>query len=76
MIQLSDITIETCCTIEELNHETEMKRRLLDLGIMKGAEIKPILAGAFHGMRAYRIKGTTIALRNREASQIIVSIKQ
>ena len=47
-------------------------RRLMDLGFTPGAEAVCMLAAPGDGMRAYRIRGTVIALRRKEARQIIL----
>ena len=47
-------------------------RRLMDLGFTPGAEAACLLAAPGAGMRAYRIRGTVIALRRKEAKQIIL----
>ncbi|HJS20313.1 MAG TPA: metal-dependent transcriptional regulator [Anaerolineales bacterium] len=48
------------------------RRRFLDLGLTPGAEIYPELGNFFGDPRAYRIRGTLIALRRDQAAQIWV----
>lgn len=48
------------------------RRRFLDLGLTPGARIQPELNNAFGDPRAYRLRGTLIALRKDQASQIWV----
>lgn len=50
----------------------ENRRRLLDLGFVKGAEIRIDLPGPLQNPRAYLIKGTSIALREDQASKILI----
>ncbi len=47
-------------------------RRLMDLGFTPGAETACLLAAPGNGMRAYLIRGTVIALRRKEARQVIL----
>ena len=47
-------------------------RRLMDLGFTPGAEIGCLLSAPCGSMRAYRVRGTVIALRRREARQVIL----
>ena len=47
-------------------------RRLMDLGFTPGALAACVLAAPGNGMRAYRVRGAVIALRRREARQIIL----
>lgn len=48
------------------------RRRFLDLGLTPGATVYPELPNFFGEPRAYRIRGTLIALRKDQASQIWV----
>lgn len=48
------------------------RRRFLDLGLTPGTEIVPELANAFGEPRAYRLRGTLIALRKDQAGMIWV----
>ena len=48
------------------------RRRFLDLGLTPGAEIYPELQNAFGDPRAYRVRGTLIALRRDQAAQVWV----
>lgn len=48
------------------------RRRFLDLGLTPGTTIYPELANAFKDPRAYRVRGTLIALRKDQAAQIWV----
>ncbi|MBI4759989.1 MAG: iron dependent repressor, metal binding and dimerization domain protein [Chloroflexota bacterium] len=48
------------------------RRRFLDLGLTPGAIIYPELGNFFGDPRAYRVRGTLIALRKDQASQIWV----
>ena len=48
------------------------RRRLLDLGIVRGAEITPELVSAGGDPVAYRVRGALIALRGAQAAEILV----
>jgi DtxR family Mn-dependent transcriptional regulator len=48
------------------------RRRLLDLGLTPNSRINAHLANAFGDPTAYRVRGTTIALRKDQASRIWV----
>lgn len=50
----------------------ENRRRLLDLGFVKGAEISIDLMNPLPEPTAYLIKGTVIALRKNQASKILI----
>ncbi len=51
-----------------------LRRRLLDLGFTRGALVEAVLESAFgHGdPKAFRVRGTTIALRREQAERIFV----
>ena len=48
------------------------RRRLLDLGFVKGTEISIDLMSPLRNPKAYLVKGTSIALRNNQASKILI----
>ena len=48
------------------------RRRFLDLGLTPGTQIYPELINFFGDPRAYRVRGTLIALRHDQAAQIWV----
>ncbi len=48
------------------------RRRLMDLGLTPGAEVVPVLRPFFGDPRAYRVRGTTIALRDDQAAAVWV----
>jgi DtxR family Mn-dependent transcriptional regulator len=50
----------------------ESRRRLLDLGFVKGAQIKIDLTNPLGDPTAFLIKGTSIALRTNQASKILI----
>lgn len=48
------------------------RRRFLDLGMTPGTQIAPVLQNAIGDPRAYRVRGTLIALRREQAEMIWV----
>lgn len=50
----------------------EARRRLLDLGFVKGATIAIDMISPLSNPKAYLIKGTSIALRENQASKILI----
>jgi DtxR family Mn-dependent transcriptional regulator len=48
------------------------RRRLLDLGFTPGTRVSPALDTFAGDPRAYRVRGTTIALRRDQAEQVLV----
>ena len=72
-ITLNELPLNKKGYIDELNCSGNIRRRLLDLGFVKGASIIPILTSPFHNPRAFSIRGTLIAIRNEDANLITVS---
>jgi DtxR family transcriptional regulator, Mn-dependent transcriptional regulator len=49
-----------------------IRRRLLDLGFTPGAQVRPDLTTFAGDPRAYRLRGTTIALRREQSERVLV----
>ena len=49
-----------------------IRRRLLDLGFTPGARVRPDLTTFAGDPRAYRVRGTTIALRRDQSARVLV----
>jgi DtxR family Mn-dependent transcriptional regulator len=72
--RLSSLTKNETAKIIGISKECrgENRRRLLDLGFVKGADIRIDLVSPMQNPKAYLIKGTSIALRNNQASHILI----
>ncbi len=73
-ITLADLMHDQRGEIVQLDDAVQgfTRRRFLDLGLTPGTKIYPELGNFFGEPRAYRVRGTLIALRNDQASQIWV----
>lgn len=67
--RLTDIAKERVCLVREV--EGEEKLRLFDLGFFRGSRVLPLYECAGGGTRVYRVKDTLIALRDRDAQNIL-----
>ena len=56
--------------IKSLNCADGVKRRLLDLGLIEGTPITPILISPSGDPRAFEIRGSIIAIRIEDTSLI------
>jgi DtxR family Mn-dependent transcriptional regulator len=74
VVPLSALTRKEPAEIVELDERCQgfTRRRFLDLGLTPGTRIFPELENAFREPRAYRVRGTLIALRNDQAALIWV----
>lgn len=50
-----------------------LRRRLLDLGFVPGAEVSVVRRSPFGDPTAYSVRGAVVALRQEEAGHILVS---
>ncbi|NJC98238.1 MAG: hypothetical protein C3F07_04710 [Anaerolineales bacterium] len=73
-ISLADLTHDQQAEIVMLDDAVQgfTRRRFLDLGLTPGTLIYPELGNFFNDPRAYRVRGTLIALRKDQAAQIWV----
>ena len=69
---LDTINLNTSVKIDSLNCTGSMRRRLLDLGLIEGATVIPVLKSPAGELTAYEIRGTVIAIRMEDARNIIV----
>lgn len=58
--------------VKELKCKGNIRRRLLDLGIVKGTKIKSILKSPCGDPTAFEVRGTILALRKEDSSLIII----
>ena len=71
-ITLSELPLNSLGYISKINCNENIKRRLLDLGLIENSKIIPVLISPFGNSKAYDIRGTLISLRNDESNNIIV----
>ena len=71
---LCDLPIGKKAKITSINCNYNIKRRLLDLGIIENSNIVPVFRSPFKDPTAYLIRGTIIALRNEDTKNILVGM--
>lgn len=59
--------------IKELKCDGNIRRRLLDLGLVKGTKIIPVLISPSKDPRAFEVRGTIIAIRKEDAKNILIN---
>lgn len=67
---LNELPINSIANIKNLNCKEKIRRRLLDLGMIKNSPIKAVLKSPSGDPIAYEIKGTLIALRKEDSCLI------
>lgn len=72
---LDKLELNKTAYIENLNCNGNIKRRLLDLGLIKGTSITPIFVSPSGDPTAFEVRGSVIAVRVEDTRLIDISIK-
>lgn len=72
-ITLDKLPVNETGKILNLNINNGLKRRLLDLGLISGTQVKKLYKSPFNDPCAYLIKGSVIALRNKDTKNIHIA---
>ena len=70
MNTLNSLKINEKAEIQDIYCAENIKRRMLDLGIVKGTPIKAILKSPSGNPKAYEVRGSVIAIRSEDAENI------
>lgn len=70
--RLNQIPLDRIARIKRFETSEDVKRRLMDLGMVPGGEIRPVLKSPAGDPIAYEIKGAVIALRSHTSSAVWV----
>lgn len=70
--RLTDLADQETAEVIEIGQACQgySRRRLLDLGLTPGTRVQAALGNPFGEPRAFRVRGTTIALRKQQTDQI------
>ncbi|MBE7059833.1 MAG: ferrous iron transport protein A [Ruminococcaceae bacterium] len=69
---LNELSLNEICYIKELNSEGEVRRRMLDMGLIPGTKLESVFKAPFGEPTAYLVRGTLIALRDSDAEKIVI----
>lgn len=69
-INLSQLSLNHRGIIENIECEENTKRRLLDIGLVKGTNIIPVLESPSKDPRAFEVRGTVVAIRKEDTDKI------
>ncbi|MBR5473833.1 MAG: ferrous iron transport protein A [Lachnospiraceae bacterium] len=69
---LSSLSLDETGVLVSVPKDHVLRRRLFDLGFLPDTPIQCILSDSHDETAAYRIRGTTIALRKEDAEQIVI----
>ena len=70
MIDLNKLPLNKMGIIKQVECEGNIKRRLLDMGLVKGTKIVPVLVSPSKDPRAFEVRGSVIAIRSEDAANI------
>ena len=73
-MQLNELKLSEKGKIISIKCAENIKRRLLDLGFVKGTSIVPILISPSGDPKAFEVRGTLIAIREEDTKKIEVEI--
>lgn len=67
---LNEVNLNEEVIIKKINCTGNIKRRILDLGMIEGTKIKPVLKSPLGDPIAYEVRGSLISLREEESKCI------
>lgn len=76
ILPLNKLPLNKTGFIYTIQCSENVKRRLLDLGIIKNTCIKSILKSPSGGLKAFAVRGSLIAIRDEDSSLIQVYIEK
>lgn len=71
-MNLNELPLDVIGIIKDVKCEGNIKRRLLDMGLVKGTNIIPVLVSPSKDPRAFQIRGSIIAIRKEDSENIEV----
>ena len=71
-MKLTDTKANKIYIVTEVLADSDLLRRILDIGIVKGAKIERLFSSPFGDPTAYRVKNSVMALRSRDTDKIFV----
>ena len=67
---LNEVKLNEEVKIKKIDCTGNVKRRILDLGMIEGTKIKPVLKSPLGDPTAYEVRGSLISLREEESRNI------
>ncbi len=71
--QLSSLLTGESCVVSDLSAKGHLRRRLLDLGVCRGAHIECIGKSPFGDPTLFLIRGKMIAIRGSDAEFVVIT---
>lgn len=67
---LDKVSLNKEVKIKKIDCAGNVKRRILDLGMIEGTKIKPVFKSPLGDPTAYEVRGSLISLREEETQKI------
>lgn len=74
-LPLTKLELHSTGIIKEINCKSNIKRRLLDLGLIPNTPITPILKSISGDPIGYEVRNIILAIRKQDAEKIMVFAK-
>lgn len=75
IMPLSKLEMNSTGIIKEIKCNNNVKRRLLDLGLIPNTNITPIMKSVSGDPIAYEVRNIILAIRKQDADKIIILAK-
>ncbi|MBN1476473.1 ferrous iron transport protein A [Candidatus Sumerlaeota bacterium] len=62
--------------VQSLTIQGELRRRLMDLGFVPGAQVEVEMRNPLGDPRAFRVMGSVVALRREQAAGITIALSE
>ena len=72
---LNNLKLNEKGIVKYISCDDRITRRLYDLGLLENTVICPIFSSPFGDPRAYEFRGNIIAIRNDDANNIVIEVK-
>ena len=69
---LNEVPVGSVCTVTKLNGTGKLRRRIMDMGITKGVEIKVVKIAPLGDPMELNVRGYELSIRKNEAESIEV----
>lgn len=76
MTTLDKVKTGELAVIKNINTSPDLKQRLFDIGMLPLTQVKVLHQSPSGNPRAYLVRGTVIALRNADATEIFVEVTE
>ena len=69
---LDEVAVGNSCTVSKLGDTGEIRRRILDMGITEGAQVKVCKVAPLGDPIELTVRGYQLSLRKSDAARIVV----